>query len=124
MEPDVPDSRKIFVKAGKRDTAVSIAKRYKVTAAQVRTWNNMKNDTLALGQRVELHVPNRAAGKPVRTAAAKPGTRPAAKPAAKGKPQNSQLAKKSSKPIQKTASKPAKPAGKTTVAAASAKPVR
>ena len=57
IEPDVPDTRKITVKAGKRDTLASIAARNMVTVAQIRTWNNLHHDRLVAGQRLQLQVP-------------------------------------------------------------------
>ncbi len=61
MEPDVPDTRKIMVKAGKHDTLASIAARNKVTVAQIRSWNNLHQDRLVAGQRLQLQVPYRLA---------------------------------------------------------------
>jgi membrane-bound lytic murein transglycosylase D len=98
VEPDVPDSKKIFVKAGKNDTVASIAKRHKVSTAQVKSWNDLKSDKLAKGETLELHVPYKAK----RTAARKPATRVAA-----AKPKNTEknsrkVAQKSSKPAAKS----------------------
>ncbi|MBC7514433.1 MAG: transglycosylase SLT domain-containing protein [Herminiimonas sp.] len=61
MEPDVPDTRKIFVKAGRRDTLAGIASRNQVTVAQIRAWNNLHQDKLVAGQRLQLQVPYRLA---------------------------------------------------------------
>ena len=41
LSPDVPPLRRVSLKAGKRDTVASIAKRYRVPAAQVAQWNNV-----------------------------------------------------------------------------------
>ena len=41
LSPDVPPLRRMSLKAGKRDTVASIAKRYRVPAAQVAQWNNV-----------------------------------------------------------------------------------
>jgi membrane-bound lytic murein transglycosylase D len=57
--PDVPETRRIYIKAGKRDTVAGVAKRYKVTVAQVKAWNHLRSDRLAPGQRLELQVPNK-----------------------------------------------------------------
>jgi membrane-bound lytic murein transglycosylase D len=63
MEPDVQD-RKIMVKVGPKDTLASIARRNKVTVAQIKSWNNLSRDSVAKGQSLELHVPGRmVAGK-------------------------------------------------------------
>lgn len=59
MERDVPDSRKISVKIGRRDTLASLASRYNVTVAQIRGWNDLNRDKLVPGQRLQLHVPSR-----------------------------------------------------------------
>ena len=61
MAPDVPDSKKIHVTVKKSDTINSIANRYKVTTAQIKNWNDLRGDKLASGQKLELHVPFRAA---------------------------------------------------------------
>ncbi len=60
MEPDVPD-RIIKVKVGKVDSLASIARRYKVSVAQIKGWNNLSRDSVARGQSLELHVPGRNA---------------------------------------------------------------
>lgn len=57
MEPDVPDARRLVVKAGKRDTVASIARRYGVTVNQVRSWNRLSGSKLVRGQSLVLHVP-------------------------------------------------------------------
>jgi membrane-bound lytic murein transglycosylase D len=61
IEPDVPDMRKITVKAGRRDTLASIAARNRVTVAQIRGWNSLKADRLTPGQKLQLQVPYRLA---------------------------------------------------------------
>lgn len=99
VEPDVPDSRKVFVKAGKNDTIASIARRHKVSATQVKSWNNLKGDKLARGQRLELHLPYKSAKRAV---ARKSSTRvAAAKPKATAK-SSRKVAQKNSKPAQKS----------------------
>jgi membrane-bound lytic murein transglycosylase D len=69
--PDVPETRRIYVKVGKRDTLASIAQRNRVSIAQIKTWNNLKQDKVAAGQTLEINVPNRVV-------AAKPAGKPAA----------------------------------------------
>lgn len=61
--PDVPETRRIYVKVGKRDNLASIAKRHKVSVAQIRDWNDLNSDKVASGKRLELHVPNRVAAR-------------------------------------------------------------
>ncbi len=57
--PDVPETRRILVKVGKRDNLASIARRHKVTVDQIKTWNDLSQDKVATGKTLELHVPNR-----------------------------------------------------------------
>ena len=57
MAPDVPDTKRINVTVKKNDSIKSIANRHKVTVAQIKSWNNLRNDKLANGQKLELHVP-------------------------------------------------------------------
>ncbi len=56
VAPDEPPRRKIKVRVGKRDTMASITARYKVSAADVRDWNDLKNDKLKPGQELNLQV--------------------------------------------------------------------
>ena len=57
IEKDAPDTRKISFKIGKKDNLATIAKRYKVTVAQLKEWNNLKRDTLSTGQSLQIQVP-------------------------------------------------------------------
>ncbi|MFZ6752689.1 transglycosylase SLT domain-containing protein [Undibacterium sp. Dicai25W] len=56
-------TRQITYKVGKRDNLNSIAKRYQVSIADVRSWNNLKHDSVTTGQTLHLQVPvfNKAA---------------------------------------------------------------
>src|SRR4051812_2688347 len=54
-------TKRIFVKVGKRDTLASIARRHRVSTAQIKEWNHLQRDTLANGQKLELNVPVRVA---------------------------------------------------------------
>ena len=88
IEPDVPDTRKIMVKAGRRDTLAAIAARNQVSVAQIRSWNNLHQDKLVSGQRLQLQVPYRlasaisvtTAGTAHRRSASAPGKHVAAAP--------------------------------------------
>jgi membrane-bound lytic murein transglycosylase D len=100
----VPDvvTRQIYVKAGKRDTLASIAKRNRVSVDQIKTWNNLRSEKLANGQRLELHVTQRAVvakkgGKTVvaRKATTRKVAAPAKKSATKKAVATSKTAKKS-----------------------------
>ncbi|HEX2531260.1 MAG TPA: transglycosylase SLT domain-containing protein [Burkholderiaceae bacterium] len=70
MVPDGPATRRISVKVGKRDTLTSIAKRNRVTAAQIKAWNGLRSDKITPGQTLRLQVANKVST-----------TRRAAKPA-------------------------------------------
>jgi membrane-bound lytic murein transglycosylase D len=63
IAPDVPDSRRIYVKVGKSDTLTSIAKRHQVSVAQIKTWNQLRHDKVTSGQQLALQVPYRAVTK-------------------------------------------------------------
>ncbi|MDR7378148.1 membrane-bound lytic murein transglycosylase D [Rhodoferax ferrireducens] len=59
LAPEIVN-RKTSVKASKRDTVASIAKRYGVTASNVADWNDIKTSTaLKAGQQVVLFLPVR-----------------------------------------------------------------
>lgn len=79
-------TRRISVKVGKRDTLASIAKRHNVSVAQIKDWNNLRQDQVAAGQNLQLHVPYKVAAKKGgrQVATSKTTTRRVAAPA-KGK---------------------------------------
>ncbi len=56
VAPDGPPRKKIRIKVGKRDTMTSITARYKVTAAEVRSWNDLSSDKLKPGQELKLEI--------------------------------------------------------------------
>jgi membrane-bound lytic murein transglycosylase D len=57
-------TRRIVVKAGRRDSVASIARRYKVSAAQVAEWNHLAASApLRRGQQVVLEVPVRVGAR-------------------------------------------------------------
>ena len=61
LSPEIVN-RKAAVKAGKRDTVASIAKRYGVSASNVADWNDLKvNAGFKVGQQVVLYLPVRMA---------------------------------------------------------------
>lgn len=81
LAPDQPPLRKVNVKARKGDTLASLAKRHRVTAAQVAQWNRLSaGSKLSAGQTLVVWQPTRA--KAVAKAGSK-RTASAAKPAAK-----------------------------------------
>ena len=61
VEPDAPPTRTIHVKVGKRDTLASIARRNRVSVAQLKTWNGLRQDQVAVGLSLQIQVPNRTA---------------------------------------------------------------
>lgn len=62
VEPDVPDAKRVVVKAGRRDTVVSVARRYGVSPRQVQSWNKLSGSKLVAGQSLVLMLrPNSAA---------------------------------------------------------------
>lgn len=63
VEPDVPDRKRINVKVGKKETLLGIARRHKVTMAQLREWNNLQKDSLTPGQSLSIEVPIATAAK-------------------------------------------------------------
>ncbi|MNT16451.1 Membrane-bound lytic murein transglycosylase D precursor [compost metagenome] len=62
MEPDLPDARRVVVRAGRRDTVASVARRYGVSQRQVQSWNKLSGTKLVAGQSLVLMVPVRGAG--------------------------------------------------------------
>jgi membrane-bound lytic murein transglycosylase D len=62
MEPDLPDTRRVVVRASRRDTVASVARRYGVSAGQVQSWNKLSGTKLVAGQSLVLMVPVRGAG--------------------------------------------------------------
>lgn len=98
--PDVPETRRMYVKVGKKDTLASIARRNGVSVEQIKDWNDLKQDKVAAGQRLQLNVPNRKnAGKaPTRKTARNTGPtyRKAAPAPARKSASSSKTAKKRS----------------------------
>jgi membrane-bound lytic murein transglycosylase D len=79
-------TRKMTVKAGKRDTITSLAKRYKVSARQLADWNDLAPTTaLHAGQQVVLYVPVRAAARSGGKASSRKVSASAKKPVMKAK---------------------------------------
>ena len=74
IEPDLPDTRRIFVKVGKHDNLASIARRNRVSVTQIKDWNNLRQDRVAIGQTLQIRVPYKvaAAKKPVKRVASTP----------------------------------------------------
>ena len=61
LSPDVPQRRRVVLKAGKADSVASVARRYRVAAAQVAEWNSVGlNARFKPGARVVIYKPNKA----------------------------------------------------------------
>ncbi len=52
-----PSTRQMHFKVGKTDNLNSIAKRYKVSVADIKSWNNLKRDSVSAGQTLQIQVP-------------------------------------------------------------------
>jgi membrane-bound lytic murein transglycosylase D len=70
LEPDLPDTRKVMVRARKHDTLAGVAARSGVSVAQIKSWNRLRRDTLTSGQLLVLHVPVKDASRVVAASAA------------------------------------------------------
>jgi membrane-bound lytic murein transglycosylase D len=61
LAPDAPPLRKVALRAGRRDSVESIARRYRVSVAQVAQWNNVGTGAkFAPGQGVVVYVAGKA----------------------------------------------------------------
>ena len=90
-------TRKTTIKAGKHDTVASVARRYKLSAAQVADWNSVAaSAAFHAGQQVVVYLPVKVGGRSTGAKASTKsgGTRKAA-------PASSSPAKKSAKPKKK-----------------------
>lgn len=67
LAPDVPPLRKVAIKARKGDTVLALAKRYRVTAAQIAQWNRIDDGTrFKKAQSLVIWQPVKAAGATAR----------------------------------------------------------
>jgi membrane-bound lytic murein transglycosylase D len=71
FEPDGPVTRTVSVKVQRNDSLNSLAKRHRVSVAQIKQWNNIKGNNVAFGQNLQLFLPVRPAGKATRKATTK-----------------------------------------------------
>ena len=63
IEKNIP-MRQLNYKVSKRDDLNSVAKRYKVSVADLKMWNNLKRDAISAGQTLHIQVPGSpASGK-------------------------------------------------------------
>jgi len=81
LSPDVPPLRRVVLKAGKADTVATIARRYRVGAAQVASWNSVSATArFKPGTKIVVYQPKRtSATTRVATAKSKPAVRVAAR---------------------------------------------
>jgi membrane-bound lytic murein transglycosylase D len=57
LAPDAPPLRKVSLKAGRKDSVASVAKRYRVNAAQVAQWNGVtKGASFQPGQTIVVYT--------------------------------------------------------------------
>ena len=62
LAPDAPPLRRMSLKAGRRDSVASVARRYRVNPAQLAQWNGVaKGASFQPGQTIVVFVANRAA---------------------------------------------------------------
>lgn len=75
LAPDVPPLRRMTLKAGKRDTVRTVAKRYGVSVEQVASWNKVgASARFRRGEQIVVYVPNKGKAQAARTlASAKKG---------------------------------------------------
>ncbi|MEO8806833.1 MAG: transglycosylase SLT domain-containing protein [Burkholderiaceae bacterium] len=62
LAPDGPSLRKVSLRAGRKDSVASVAKRYRVSAAQVAQWNEVGTSaSFRPGQSITVYVAGKAA---------------------------------------------------------------
>ena len=82
LAPDGPTLRKLSLKAGRKDSVASVAKRYRVSAAQVAQWNEVGTSaSFRPGQGITVYVAAKAA-RGAKLAKAKGATHKATRTAA------------------------------------------
>jgi membrane-bound lytic murein transglycosylase D len=68
LSPDAPPLRKVSLRAGRNDSVDSIAKRYRVSPAQVAEWNSVGSGArFAAGKTIVVYVPNKARQAPTQS---------------------------------------------------------
>jgi membrane-bound lytic murein transglycosylase D len=72
LAPDLPPMRRMTLKAGKRDSVASIAKRYRVSATQVAQWNKVSSGaSFKRAQTIVVYVPVKGVGRQLASATRK-----------------------------------------------------
>ncbi len=107
LAPDLPPMRRLALRAGKRDSVATVARRYRVSESQIAQWNKTSTSAkFARGQTIIVYVPqqstSRVAGgsskKAEVVASSKPrSSKTSSRVAGKSKPGVSRTAKRSSK---------------------------
>ncbi|MEO9067095.1 MAG: transglycosylase SLT domain-containing protein [Caldimonas sp.] len=71
LSPDIPPLRKVSLRAGRRDSVSSVARRYRVSGAQVAQWNDVgPNAKFKPGQSIVVYVKQTPRGEGRTTTAA------------------------------------------------------
>jgi membrane-bound lytic murein transglycosylase D len=114
LAPDLPPLRTVALKAGRRDSVASVAKRYRVSAAQVAQWNDVGSGaSFKPGQTIVVFVAARS-GNPARASATRTASgNKATRSASEGKA-TTRTAVSSRKPaaVQRTSTRVAEGRGK------------
>lgn len=61
IEPDVGEGKLVRYRIGKRDSLQTVASRYKVSVADLKEWNGLRQDNVSVGQTLQIHLPSRVA---------------------------------------------------------------
>ena len=86
LAPEI-STRRTTVKAGRNETVTSVARRYRVTPAQVAEWNDLAvSSAFKAGQQVVLHLPGRVAGARAQAAPRRAAASTSSSTAAKAAP--------------------------------------
>jgi membrane-bound lytic murein transglycosylase D len=83
--PDVPAGRRVSVKVGRGDTLSAIARRYRVSVAQIKKWNGLQHDRIFAGHTLQLNVLGQKAKSGTRNVAKKAPARKKARTKSKKK---------------------------------------
>jgi membrane-bound lytic murein transglycosylase D len=83
LAPDGPSLRRVALKAGRKDSVASVARRYRVSAVQVAHWNGVSaGSSFRPGQAIIVYVAQKASSTP---STHKGGTRKTSRPVATAK---------------------------------------
>lgn len=68
IEKGSAGTRKIYVKLGKKENLATIAKRYKLSVADIKEWNNLRKDQVSPGTKLALQIPIKGKTRQLATA--------------------------------------------------------